>query len=466
MAGQGFFTTSLDSGIYSRTEVARRGSFTFISLPAGVNGVPNIAVKTNGTTTTDDRQKGVIVEAADPTDELTVYVFNDAQTSSDAYMALSCVEFPATKNYQYFVFSSDGDYFESQFLITPCEDNTRISVRLSHSLTHPNWVLPSVAITKPTSITKSVYGRLFNRFDTVMLSSTTDLTGSIITSNKPLSVFVGHQCGAPGGTRDCNYLVEQVPPHPTYGDLFFMAPFSVRETGGIYRIGSVTDGSQVTINCDCLVDSGSGNRVALQSKGIRLYSATVNRGQYVQCRTPGLGDAQNYCCVQSSQPVTTMSYTLGHLTDSLPSLPNPPTGGPAMVYIPPATSYLNSYILTTAENMTTPFKGYLSYILPVLLFNNSSEDKQRFTVNNEPFLPPEGYEPIRCNVGNSTKVCAYGATGYIGHGNFEIGYKNIEAEAFWGFTYGYAQDVSYAYPLAFEMEPIGCELHRKNEMCF
>ena len=460
VAGKGFAETSPGSGLYSRSEVARRGSFTLISLPAGVGKDPDISVQANGTTDIDDRQKGVIIETDDPTHELTVYVFNSGQSSTDAYMAINCVKYPAARNYQYFVFSSatvDGVSFESRFLITPCEDDTSVSIQPSQPLAHPDWVKPRVTSTQAGQ-DQINYGRKFGLYNTLMISHHKDLTGSIVTSDKPLSVFVGHQCGAPAEVGSCEYLVEQVPPHPTYSDIFFMAPFAVRESGEIYRIGSVSDRAHVTINCDCMADSGSGNRVALQSSGVGVYTATVNRGEYVQCRTPE--DAQSYCCIQSSHPVTVMGYTLGNQVDNLtnvPNLPFGPIGGPSMLYIPPATSYLKSYSLITPNSPTTPFQGYLSYILPAQVFDNSPENQSNLILNGVSKISPDECKPISCQVGSNNEVCAYGATRLLGQGSYEIEYESIGTEAFWGFAYGYAQERSFAYPLPFGMEPVGCK---------
>ena len=244
---------------YIRQETAVRGGFTFISLPAGrvIGGVTqgDIAVQNNGNTDEAERRKGLFITADNPNDELTIYVLNDEVVSTDAFMAINCVEFPGAKNYKYFIFSSDiddelGESFESRFLFTPCEDETTVMVQASQTQSHPNWVMSSSS--NPTPRTEVSYGLSFNRFDTVMNSNNDDLTGSIITSNKPLAVFSGHQCGTPTDDGTCDYLVEQLPPHPTYGDLFFMAPFAVRESGELYRIGSVSPGAQVTINCECV----------------------------------------------------------------------------------------------------------------------------------------------------------------------------------------------------------------------
>ncbi|XP_064387511.1 uncharacterized protein LOC135335851 isoform X2 [Halichondria panicea] len=459
VSGAGFTETSPGSGLWSRTEIARQGEFTFINLPAGGNTQPDIAVQNNGETDEAERQKGLLITAENANDELTIYVLSDELVSTDAYTAINCVEFPGSTDYKYFIFSSDifgGERFESRFLFTPCQDDTTVSVQASQTQTHPAWVLPSSG--NPSARVEATYGRAFNRFDTVMISNLDDLTGSIITSDKPLAVFSGHQCGTPTDDGTCDYLVEQLPPHPTYGDLFFMAPFAVRQSGELYRIGSLGAGAQVTINCECLPSSADGNnRVGLVTAGNGVYTATVGEGQYAECQTPQ--DSQTYCCVTSSQPVTMAAYTLGNLIDNLqniqdPPLPFNPIGDPALVYIPPANSYLNSYSLSTAKNLTTQFQGFISYILPTRIFDNSPQDRQRFRVNGETYIPDQ-YEAINCLVGGSNEVCAYGATRFLGVGNFDLSYDNIEGGAFWGFTYGYAPEVSFAYPLAFEMEPVG-----------
>ena len=468
--GLGFTETSPGSGIYSRTEVARKGDFTFINLPSARGGVgPDFSVKTDGQDVIADRTKGLIIETEDPTHELTVYVFSNEQVSTDAYMAINCVGFPSVRNgYRYYVFSSSNNInpsFQSRFIVTPCEDNTTISVAPSVAFIHPAWMMPSIPTTNPNVAyeRQTTFNRLFNRFDTVMYSTVDDFTGTIISSDKPLSVIVGHQCGTPAEVGTCDFLVEQVPPHPTFGYLFFMAPFAIRQSGEIYRIGSITDGAQVTINCECIDETVSGNnRVALQGSG-GVYTATVNQGQYVQCRTPE--NAQTYCCVQSDpmHPVTMMSYTPGHSIDDLSNLPNlpfPSIADPAMVYIPPVSSYLNSYSFATATNLSTPFEGFLSYVLPTRVFGSYPDDLNRFTVNGNTYIPPDGYTLFNCSAisSESVEVSAYGATRFMGRGNFEIGYENIGEGAFWGYVYGYARETSFAYPLAFKMEPIGCEL--------
>ncbi len=75
VSGAGFTETSPGSGLWSRTEIARQGEFTFIDLPAGQSSQGDIAVQSNGDTDEADRQKGLFITA-------------EMQTMSSLYMCL------------------------------------------------------------------------------------------------------------------------------------------------------------------------------------------------------------------------------------------------------------------------------------------------------------------------------------------------------------------------------------------
>ena len=290
----GFNETS--PGLYSRNETAHNGSVTEIILPFGKNGGPNIAVLNDGSSSETERRKGLFIEA-EAGHELTVYAtgIEAPFPAIGTYMhiAIACAEFAIAK-YQYFVFTLKSTNNDKKILITPCEDSTTVSVRPSQVLSHPDWVNPSHALTDPTSTSGqdvSEYGRLFNRFDTLMLSSREDLTGSIIISDKPLSVLV----------RSRSRHVTQIPPHPTYGDLFVLPNFNELPSLSlvIHAIGALTDRVKLYFSCNCTSRNSSFNEV-----GIDNFTATVNRGQYALCYLP---TGFNMCIVESSQPVIVMS---------------------------------------------------------------------------------------------------------------------------------------------------------------
>ncbi len=452
----GFNEVPPDSGLFSLTGTAQRGDFTFIQLQAGggSNRLADLSVQSDGDNDRGDRQKGLILTADNPNDELTVYALssnNNAAPSAEAFMAINCVEFPTANDYQYFIFSSDATGegpFDSQFLITPCQDNTSIRVMTSQAQRHPSWVSPNPATTNTR--VESTYGVHFNRFDTLMLSNVNDLTSSIITSDKPLSVFSGHQCGNPTNDRTCNYLVEQIPPHPMYGDMFLLAPFDVRQSGEVYRIGTVSVEAYIQVNCLCepVSVSSNGRRVLLSGFG-RSMTAVINRGQYVECRTPH--NSRTFCSVQSTRPVTVMSYTLGSSVDNL-NFTNP-IGNPSMVYIPPVDSYLTRYSLTS---LSDPFSVSLSYTLRE---KDYEPNTQGLLVNGDVFTPSDGFTTIDCSVDCiASHMCGRGATGFEATEVFGVDAFDIHFSGdvpFWGYAYGFAKEISFAYPLPFAMRPIG-----------
>ncbi|XP_064385904.1 uncharacterized protein LOC135334578 isoform X3 [Halichondria panicea] len=417
----GFNEASLDSGLYSRTGTAQKGEFTVIQLQAGADfneppgppdftGPPDLSVGSDLMNDDEvDRPKGLILTADNQNDELTVYALNsNIDNTAGAFMAINCVGFPTARDYQYFVLSSE--YFGSQFLMTPCQDNTTIRVRPSQPYTHPSWVNPSVQRTTPGTLSEeeAIYGRRFNRFDTLLLSSDDDLTGTIITSNKPLSVFSGFMY--------INNFVEQIPPHPTYGDVFFLAPFELF-TSNHFRIGSVSDEVSIQVNCPCERGSVSNNRVPLSGSGV-FFTAVINRGQYVECRTPYNSHA--FCSVQSTRPVTVMSYS--------------------MVYIPPVDSYLTQY------SFISLLGDSLSYTLQELNID------QELLVNGDVLTPSDGFTTINCRFDCfESMVCGQGATGFFGQGTFDIQFS--DDVSFWGYVHGNIG--SFAHPLPFKMIPIG-----------
>ena len=81
---------------------ARSGSTTLVNLPVGKPGeIGDIRV-----TGEAERNKGVHVRTTDPTNLLTVYGTNDADVSTDAFLALPCHSYPNVA-YKYFVFSAE-----------------------------------------------------------------------------------------------------------------------------------------------------------------------------------------------------------------------------------------------------------------------------------------------------------------------------------------------------------------------
>ena len=89
----------------------------------------------------------------------------------------------------------------------------------------------------------------------------------MLTATGPLAVFTGHQCGQfPTNVTACDILVEQIPPHVTYGQTFFALPLAVRRSGELYRVGSILDDNDVTVTCTKLKLDGTPETRTLTAK--------------------------------------------------------------------------------------------------------------------------------------------------------------------------------------------------------
>src|SRR5690606_12826963 len=76
-----------------------------------------------------------------------------------------------------------------------------------------------------------------------------DLTGTIITSNKPVAAFGSH-IGSfiPNGFGFADHLVEQLTPVNTWGREFVTVPLAARLRGDTFRFLAATDGTEVRVN--------------------------------------------------------------------------------------------------------------------------------------------------------------------------------------------------------------------------
>ena len=430
------------------------GSLEQVRFPTGLTSDFDIRVRSQ-----DETASGIHVFSTNGA-ELTVFGVNDETVSTDAFLALPCKDFKSgdgrynTNQYKYFVFSSEALgttlSFNSRFLIVPCTANN-----------------PSIRYTLPGETT-SVTVRPLSQYETYLVQRSDDLTGTVITSNSPLAVFVGHECGqVPSDITACDHLVEQVPPHAAFGTTFFALPFALRESGDIFKVGSVIDDNEVTITCTRRTASGSTTVVPVDT-------VTINEGEYYQFRTfsrsdqTGLTSAdyrRDFCCIETSKPAIVMQYSLGHSADlvNLAGVAGQ-QGDPAMSLVPPITQYRNNLLISTADDVRGAFRGYMSWAIAAEFFDGSVSDQNNFRVNGSSYLPPsrvelgsQGYVPIHCKNG---EVCGYGAFSPLTSGSATIGYSTPSDPnpGVYAFVYGFLREISFAYPAGYECEPLGCKL--------
>lgn len=323
--------------------------------------------------------------------EVTVYGLSRIQFTTDAYLGLP-TDILGTEyivlGYQNSGFTFNG----SELGIIGTADGTTVTI------------IPSVTTGgRPSGVPYTV---TLNRGQTYQLINAagptgSDLSGTIITSDRPIAVFGGNKCAnVPLGVTFCDHIVEQLPPVLTWGKSFVTMPLATRLNGDTFRFLASTNGTTVSVN--------------------GVVVATLNRGQlHEQIIT---GPAQ----ITSNQPILVAQYSNGSSFDGV-------TSDPFMMLIPPFEQFLGSY------TVTTPASGFL-----VNFINVVAPAAAVGAIMLDGFaIPPASFVPI-------------GSSGFSGaQVSVSAGSHTLSGPLpFGAFMYGFADFDSYGYPGGMSLAPV------------
>jgi hypothetical protein len=231
-----------------------------------------------------------------------------------------------------------------------------------------------------------------------------DLAGTTVTSNLPVAVFAGSNCGdVPVGAADCNTLAEEMMPTNIWGTDFLTYPFATR-SGDTFRIMASANATTVNIN---------GSAVA-----------TLNRGQFYETV---LSTAST---ITANSPIQVMQYSNGNSFDG-----NANTD-PFMVTVPPTEQFLNSYTVSSEPAGADPdiTQNYLNIVAP-------TSEVAGITLDSSP-VPAADFTAIPGSVYSGAQI----AVGFGSH--------TISASSPFGLTvYGYGPADGYGYPGGFTLSP-------------
>lgn len=201
-----------------------------ITLPAGSDLGEDVDVV---------RKKGVHIVSSDP---VAVYGYSHRKHTTDGFLALPL----GVIGTEYMV-SGYGNVHEgvsalngTQFAIVATEDETRVIITPSTSLLgYPKG--------EPFEL-------ILNEGDTYQLrdphDATTDLSGTLVSSDKPIALFSGHQCANVDSKTEmfCDYLVEQTAPLNAWAKSYVVTPLATRSGGDTVRILAAQDKTSVFLN--------------------------------------------------------------------------------------------------------------------------------------------------------------------------------------------------------------------------
>ena len=460
------FTIEIDQayGASMSNGIASYGRTTQVSFSTGSPALSgaDIRVRTHQTgINTDQSNKNIRVKAEDGKN-IIVFGLTSQSVSTDAFLALPCHSYNAitgAARYEYFIFSStqrrapfeisDPPDLRSAFLIVTCQNDTQITV-LSPAVAFLRGSGSAVRINAGVAVP---YTEATRRTTILVQSSArdTELTGAIVTSNKPISVFSGHQCGRiPIDRTACDHLMEQIPPHVVWGTTFFAVPLATRRSGDIFRVGAIRDNTVINVTC---VTPGSSDPKDTMS-ATRNRSPTPQGNNYYEFDTgPPSRDSNfqaDYCCIETNKPVVVMQYSKGHSIDELPNS----LGDPFMMLVPPVQQSFNNFTLSTL-GLSTDYESSTSIAISAEFFSNSAADQAKVRLNSETVTASSGsWTPIYCH---NRLICGYGAQTGLATGNSTLVF-NDPLGGMNVYTYGFKREASYGYPGGFRMEPIGCKL--------
>ena len=241
-------------------------------------------------------------------------MINDSRTQSQDYSLVLMLDPRANHSFVYYTASVDfvGDYLqsihsndESFFAVTALASNTMIRIAPSQTIYIKDVIVCNNVIirimprysryqTANISDVMIAYGEEYkitlDLGETLMISSSEDLTGFKITANKTISVYSGHYC-ASGKSTNCSILSEQMPPYNSWGNNFILHTNISGLSGNMVKIIASDAGANITMNCTTEGDNYEVNNYNL---GFRQHAV--------------ISIIHDYCIVDSDENILVIQF--------------------------------------------------------------------------------------------------------------------------------------------------------------
>ena len=254
-------------------------------------------------------------------------VFIDSLTQSSDYTLVLMLDPQANHPFVYYAASIDfiGDYLQALH----SNDDSIVRVTALASNTEIR-IAPSQNVNINGSIVFQGEEIIFflNSGETMIISSSEDLTGSRVTANNTISFYSGHYC-ASGKTTNCSILNEQIPPYNSWGNTFILHTNISGLRGNMFKIIASDVGADVLINCTTDGTNYEANNFNL---GFRQHTV--------------LSIPHDYCTVKSDENILIIQFR-----DS-----SPPLIDTFMTIIPALVHFEDSYVLNAHED----FNNYIA----------------------------------------------------------------------------------------------------------
>ncbi|HLG15061.1 MAG TPA: PKD domain-containing protein, partial [Blastocatellia bacterium] len=388
-AANGFQGTPATVHLFISGDVATTGS---VSIP----GIPfNAAFSVQpGVVTKIDLPNAVFLVNSDAVENRGVHVIAQAPVSvyglelhffaSDGFTALPT----ATLGTDYIVLSYKNVNIlnASNFGIAATADNTTVTIT-------PAVKVGTRAAGVPYSITLN-QGQAYQLVDTDNFPS--DLSGTTLTSNKPIAVFGGHSgANVPNSNGFANPIFEQMLPTPSWSRGFAIMTSATRRADTVRCIASV-DNTHVYVNGD--------------------LAGTIDRGQFIEQLITGPTH------IIADNPIMVVQFSNSAGFDGTAN------SDPYMLVVPGYNQYLDRYTVATPGTNTTSFDiNYVNVVAP-------SESVGAITLDGVPLAAASFTTIGQSGFSGAQVAVAKGSHTLAGPAPFNVS------------VYGYAETDAYAYP--------------------
>lgn len=259
---------------------------------------------------------GIHVQTDNP---VAIYGLSNRRASTDSYLAYPTDVLGTVYRIMGYYPLQSGDVFSTQGTIVATEDNTNVTITLSANTKGGRRAGETYTVGLKQGDVYQIQSAIGNTYN--------DLSGTLITSNKPISLFTGHICAqVPADVNFCDHLLEMEPPMPSWGRQFFVGRFESKSEYAI-RVMASEPNTQVFIN---------NNLVAKLAKAGEVYEDNHMRDNAL---------------ITTSKPVLVAQYAQSSDADSIK------VGDPFLLFITPTEQFLDNY------TFLTPVKGdWLHYV--------------------------------------------------------------------------------------------------------
>jgi hypothetical protein len=269
---------------------------------------------------------GVHVVSDNP---VAVYGLSNRRASTDTYVALPTNVLGLSYRAMGYERLGYDDKFTSQITFIATDDNTTAKITLTGN-------------TRGGRKTGEIYSVTLNKGEVYQLQGASgadgksDLTGTLVTTDKPIAFFTGHTCAqVPANINFCDMLLEEVPPINSWGKQFFVSKMLGK---GWYVVRVVAHENDT--------------KIFFNEKFIKTLAA----GEFYEAQ-----HVKDNLMIVSDKPILVGQYATGSEADSVK------VGDPFLMLISPSEQFLQSY------RFVTPVKGvwhhYINIIVPTASVN-------------------------------------------------------------------------------------------------